>query len=162
MKVCAVEGCGRRSDTPGTARGLCQRHYRRFRFYGDPTGSPGAKQRSICSVDGCLNEAICKSLCGLHDQRKRRYGAPIDPPVKCRVCNHPAWREIDLAIFEMKEARRSIGVRFGVDVNAVHRHARKHLGLEVGAGRGQDGLAPSRAAVLAANRLDAVRRYVEA
>lgn len=33
---CSIEGCGRRADVPGTARGFCSGHYHRWQRYGDP------------------------------------------------------------------------------------------------------------------------------
>lgn len=35
-KVCKVEGCGNATGIPGTARGLCRSHYKRWRRHGDP------------------------------------------------------------------------------------------------------------------------------
>lgn len=39
MKIiedCSVEGCGRLTGIPGTARGYCSGHYHRWQRYGDP------------------------------------------------------------------------------------------------------------------------------
>lgn len=36
---CQIEGCDRMAGAPGTARGMCHRHYRRWQRHGDPTAA---------------------------------------------------------------------------------------------------------------------------
>lgn len=38
IRPCSVDGCGRTTGMLGTARGLCSRHYHRWRRYGDALG----------------------------------------------------------------------------------------------------------------------------
>ena len=58
---CSVNEC----DNRAVSRGYCDKHYRRWRKYGDP--EKGARsQIKPCSVDGCPNPAEARTLCHGH------------------------------------------------------------------------------------------------
>lgn len=63
IRTCSVDGCNGITGVPGTARGLCGKHYLRAQKYGDPLAisrtSPGEKIRWIAehvsyTGDDCL------------------------------------------------------------------------------------------------------------
>ena len=58
---CSVDGCGNRA----VSRGFCDKHYKRWRKYGDP--EKGAKsQIKPCSVEGCPHPGEARTLCHGH------------------------------------------------------------------------------------------------
>lgn len=68
------------------ARGLCGRHYYRWRTYGSPEGRGEKRKREgrgekwerelrSCTVAGCSRRHVAKGLCMPHYQAKRRYGS---------------------------------------------------------------------------------------
>ena len=91
MKVCAIDGCDKRVQ----ARGLCSKHYTRWRKYGDPTvnkNPPHVAQHGTmneygnygCRCDECRTAASeyqrercagpCKGGCGRTVWAKHRSG----------------------------------------------------------------------------------------
>lgn len=76
MKKCTVDNC---EDTNLKGRGLCQKHYSRFRRHGGTNELPrgGSKPKYIgCSVDGCQRPHSSLSYCSLHWKRFHLYGDP--------------------------------------------------------------------------------------
>jgi hypothetical protein len=84
MKLCVVNDCGIKHKSSG----YCQKHYLRFKKYGDPniadirgtpkTGyrlSPG--QYLQCSSDGCTRIHYSKSYCYKHYRAMRRNGSLV-------------------------------------------------------------------------------------
>jgi hypothetical protein len=69
-RTCAVPGCRRAH----AARGLCGRHYQRWRRHGDPLGVPRPR---TCAVPGCDGEHHARGLCRRHYTRWRRHGDPL-------------------------------------------------------------------------------------
>ncbi len=79
MKVCKVDGCGKRAKS----RGWCSTHYNRWRAHGDPliVLAVGRKARPVCAADGCLIKVNVEgSLCSHHEVRMSRQ------VVSCGVC----------------------------------------------------------------------------
>lgn len=76
VKLCSVEGCGRKHE----ARGLCCNHYQNDRYAkrltadskGRTPHSESKKHQLTCSVEGCDKPYHCKGLCGHHYQIDRR------------------------------------------------------------------------------------------
>ena len=66
MNLCRIEGCANAAGVPGSARGLCRAHYRRWQRYGDEN-EPVRRLRSYagdtCSELGCEAEARINGLC---------------------------------------------------------------------------------------------------
>lgn len=92
-KICSVEGC-KNVVGPKSARGLCNKHYQRWRQYGDPrepSHKPKSKAFQRCSVEGCdrlTGRKPVKGMCGRCYYRYRRYGNPLEPShvPKASIC----------------------------------------------------------------------------
>lgn len=73
-KICSVDGC----EKTTVGRGLCDKHYRRMRAYGDPLitsrNPPGMFDK--CIIEGCPDRPISKGLCNKHYTRAYKYGSP--------------------------------------------------------------------------------------
>lgn len=82
-KPCAISGCDRLTNVPGTAKGLCHSHYRRLKVYGDPLGAPPPRPKS-CIVDGCEGSILARGWCSMHWNRWYKTGTTADP-----VNGHP-------------------------------------------------------------------------
>lgn len=57
-------------------RGLCGKHYQRWRRFGDPTFHPPEMERH-CSVAGCTRVSNARKLCAAHYRRWQLYGDPL-------------------------------------------------------------------------------------
>jgi hypothetical protein len=77
--ACAVDGCSRRV----VAWDWCDKHYRRWRKYGDPLDPGRYQQRpedGLCTVEGCEQEHYGRGWCTKHYQRWRMTGDAEHPP----------------------------------------------------------------------------------
>ena len=72
MEKCTVEGC----ENKHRAKGYCQKHYIRYKKYGDPLYNK-KNIRKNCSVDGCDNIHYSKGYCAKHYARYKKYGDPL-------------------------------------------------------------------------------------
>lgn len=78
--LCEVEDCGDRVKV--RKLGLCNKHYLKFRRYGNPTaGRDYARDRrtnkgKTCSVEGCERWATTKRMCNMHYTRWYKWGDP--------------------------------------------------------------------------------------
>lgn len=73
--TCSVDGCNRSSREPGCARGMCGKHYKRFRKHGSPHISLIDREGSgLCSAPGCDRKSKAKRLCSMHLARLRDRG----------------------------------------------------------------------------------------
>jgi len=74
--ACSVETCER----PAECRGMCGKHYSRWRASGDPLvvrkpgPKPGAKPPRTCLVEDCEKPYFALGLCGMHYGRQRDHG----------------------------------------------------------------------------------------
>jgi hypothetical protein len=72
---CSIETCHR----PHFGRGFCNRHYQRWRKWGNPLG--GRKfldePRKSCSIEDCDKPAGARGWCNTHYERWRRHGDPL-------------------------------------------------------------------------------------
>lgn len=91
--ICSVAGC----DKPAKSRGWCNRHYCRWRYYGDPEGT---RQITVgCSAPDCDGEHLARGLCAKHYARWKTHGdisvvksggnPPGDPVVRF-------WSKVDV------------------------------------------------------------------
>lgn len=75
-KLCNVEGCSRELKPPH-GRGMCGKHYQKWRTYGDPLHEePKYKYDQVCSVDGCEEKFLSRGWCAKHYTRWSRHGDP--------------------------------------------------------------------------------------
>lgn len=67
MRRCTVAGC----DDPHHAKDLCNKHYYKFRLYGNPLSSARRVQTAQCIAKGCINKPKALDLCKRHYEQKR-------------------------------------------------------------------------------------------
>ncbi len=75
MRLCEIEGCGRKHD----ARGLCKMHNMRRWRYGDPLAEISRPQNrgvETCTFPGCSNPHDSFGLCRTHRVRQIKHGDP--------------------------------------------------------------------------------------
>lgn len=77
QRTCSIDGCEKITGISGTARGLCNTHYRRLMVYGDPMASKKPERR-FCSIEGCEGPAFGHGWCQKHYARWRRNGDPLN------------------------------------------------------------------------------------
>jgi hypothetical protein len=73
-RECSVADCTARHR----GLGFCDKHYQRFKKYGDPRG---VERPSECTVEGCDRPVCGHGLCSMHYQRQRAHGevGPAEP-----------------------------------------------------------------------------------
>lgn len=75
-RTCSLDDC----DTKSYARGLCSKHYQRWKkANGYPKGQ--RKPRPSCSVEGCDRPHNSRGLCHMHWLRQHRHGDPAQVAV---------------------------------------------------------------------------------
>ncbi len=90
-RICSVDNC----DTPRRSKGFCDRHYKRFKLYGNALTfkNISPKERPLsCSVENCNAPYFQKGFCSKHLYRYRHYGNPTYKATKhCSIenCNLP-------------------------------------------------------------------------
>lgn len=84
-RICSIPGCG----NPHFGKSLCNKHYQRLRFRGDPLYERPAHNPTECSVDGCGRKAWGLGWCQLHYTRNRRSGDPLAKVTSPGECG--AW-----------------------------------------------------------------------
>lgn len=72
-RICSIPGCG----NPHYGKSLCNKHYQRLRFHGDPLYVPPAHIPKVCSVDACNSQAVSLGFCKTHYYRQYRHGDPL-------------------------------------------------------------------------------------
>lgn len=111
------DGC----DSPSRVRGLCQKHYVRWKRQGglgqvcsvDDCGEPSqsrglchkhyarflthgtvelAPPPTTCSVDGCAREHYVRGFCSRHYRAKLAYGDPLGAPGRATGERSPRWK----------------------------------------------------------------------
>lgn len=98
--ICPVENCGR----PSAGWGMCKKHWKRWKKYGDPLGSSDYKQvKRKCSVDGCERPYHSHGYCGRHGYYAKKYGDPLAEGVGQYTGRHrmevPSYAGIHKRIF---------------------------------------------------------------
>ena len=76
MRICNVEGCNRLVN----AKGYCDKHYKRFKKYGDPLIVKleiNHNRDPICTIEGCNNPHEAKGYCRKHYVRFKKSGNPL-------------------------------------------------------------------------------------
>lgn len=73
-KICLIESCNGKI----VAKGYCNKHYRKFKKYGDPLYVLKNMDRDpICTVEGCNNKHNSLGYCKKHYERFKQYGDPL-------------------------------------------------------------------------------------
>ena len=76
-RVCVVAGCANPIGVPGTARGMCGKHYQRWRASGDPLTSRIDREQTgkPCKVEGCGGKSGYLGMCQTHYRRAKVHGS---------------------------------------------------------------------------------------
>lgn len=77
-KPCRVEGCNSFATNRGGGRGMCGKHYQRWKRHGDPTVSLIDRDQTgkPCKAEGCERKSGYKGYCLKHFDRVQRNGSP--------------------------------------------------------------------------------------
>lgn len=71
--TCKIQGC----ESPVESRGYCNKHYKRWKKYGDPHKTKIIRNNgALCEVDGCGGKATIRAMCRKHYDRFMKYGDP--------------------------------------------------------------------------------------
>lgn len=83
-RTCSIDGC----EALVFGHGWCNRHYKRWRKYGDPLGGgPFRVADKRCSITGCTAKHYGHGYCHGHWRNWYRYGDPeYEPPSDPRLC----------------------------------------------------------------------------
>jgi hypothetical protein len=76
---CSVEGCSNTANVPGSARGLCRAHYRRWQRYGtehEPLRRMKSWAGEICTETDCDKPVVTNGFCENHYKVARRRNNP--------------------------------------------------------------------------------------
>lgn len=86
-KPCRVEGCNSFATNRGGARGMCAKHYLRWKKHGDPMVSLIDREQTgkPCKAEGCESKSGYKGYCANHHARNQRNGDPL--------AHHPRYRK---------------------------------------------------------------------
>jgi hypothetical protein len=76
VRTCKIDDCDGVTGIPGTARGWCSIHYRRWSLHGDPLWEREVRR---CGIGGCDGVALARGWCGMHYQRWSQHGDPLSP-----------------------------------------------------------------------------------
>lgn len=75
MRLCDISEC----PSATVARGLCRKHYSRWKRTGDPEKARAKlpnNAHATCTVEGCDKPHVTKGLCEMHRWRQRYHGDP--------------------------------------------------------------------------------------
>jgi len=92
MRLCSVEGCGKKYY----AKGYCKKHYGRVLKHGSTQLPIKVKEPKICKVEGCNKPHEAKGYCSAHYSQMQRHGKIFDsaryPPNE--IIRHKDFAEI--------------------------------------------------------------------
>lgn len=86
--ICSIPDC----ETKVCAWGWCERHYRRWKKWGDPLGSAPKKEDRFCSIEGCKKPHLARGYCTTHYGRWKKHGDPLhveERKLSNRTCSIP-------------------------------------------------------------------------
>ena len=69
-RTCSIDGC----EGPVSARGWCNKHYKRWNAYGSPTRE---RPKKVCGVEGCDSPHLANGYCQTHNYRNQAHGDPL-------------------------------------------------------------------------------------
>ena len=70
--TCTIGDCANRV----AARGMCNKHYYRFRRHGDPNKGARPAYPDTCTIEGCEKPFLAQGYCGTHYSRWSIHGDP--------------------------------------------------------------------------------------
>jgi hypothetical protein len=73
-RICTIEDCENLTGIPGTARGLCRKHYDCWARHGDPLWESAPR---LCSIEGCDRKHFGRGWCRKHHRAWWMYGDPL-------------------------------------------------------------------------------------
>lgn len=88
-RTCDIDNC----EAQTQARGMCDKHYRRWLKTGTTDPKP-----TICTVEGCEQKIRCRAMCDMHYRRLKRTGTTDPGPGRGTALAR--WRE------KQKEAKQ--------------------------------------------------------
>jgi 5-methylcytosine-specific restriction endonuclease McrA len=96
QSTCTIEGCDSPAGVPGSAKGWCRAHYKRWYKYADPL----APMRRVytwdghrCEATGCDERVYAHGLCETHGARLARLGSLELPAREKRRCQFAGCSE---------------------------------------------------------------------
>ncbi len=81
MKICVIDSCTNEAGLPGTAKGLCRRHYKKQYRYGNANEPDRRKYTwdgETCIVDKCTRRPVSLQMCEAHYAAQRRKENPAN------------------------------------------------------------------------------------
>jgi len=80
QRTCFIDGCdgATGAGVPGSARGWCRMHYKRWRKHGDPLVT--LRLRNVfaeCTIDDCGRPHVSRGWCRRHYDSWKNYGDPL-------------------------------------------------------------------------------------
>lgn len=88
MAICRIDGCTNEAGVPGSARGLCRAHYRRWQRYGDehePLRRVANWGDEKCSTVGCGKRVYAHGMCEAHNAVAKRCNDPEKQKLRNRA-----------------------------------------------------------------------------
>src|SRR5699024_11381083 len=95
--ICSIDGC----ETRARSRGWCDKHYQRWRTYGDANAKVRPRSANVgpCAVEGCDTPSRKRGWCASHYSQWQRAGETRPfyykwaDKKKCAVCGEEDWRQ---------------------------------------------------------------------
>ena len=93
--ICSIDGC----ETRARSRGWCDKHYQRWRTYGDANAKVRPRSANVgpCAVEGCDTPSRKRGWCASHYSQWQRTGETRPfyykwaDKKKCAVCGAEDW-----------------------------------------------------------------------
>lgn len=83
QRICSVPDCEAPVPARG-ARGMCHKHYSRWKRHGDPLVIKAVRRAPECSVENCERPVKGRGMCSMHVQRLRKHGTTDLPTPRSR------------------------------------------------------------------------------
>lgn len=85
-RICMLDDC----DRPHRGLGYCNRHYLKFKRFGDPLYAAERANQTECAIEGCGRLVKARGWCMLHYGRWRATGDPLEVRTPERIRKDPA------------------------------------------------------------------------
>lgn len=84
-RICMLDECG----LPHRGLGYCNRHYLKFKRFGDPLYAADRANQTACAIDDCERLVTSRGWCMMHYGRWRATGNPLEVRLPQRVRKTP-------------------------------------------------------------------------